>query len=139
MSHPQIPSTGHWHVSCRRLLLTPLPGVLLLNNDGILSSWWFVYADSIRQNIPYSGVADRFGARPMTDVSSPDSFNGTLARFVSSLTSVVSDDTKRASVPLKESGDETSVIGLAPNLSATENGQHEVLFVPRWPKVGQIA
>ncbi|CAG8892596.1 unnamed protein product [Penicillium egyptiacum] len=35
---------------------TPLPGVLLLNNDGILSSWWFVYADSIRQNIPYSGL-----------------------------------------------------------------------------------
>ncbi|KAJ5383841.1 hypothetical protein N7517_001752 [Penicillium concentricum] len=34
----------------------PLPGVLLLNNDGILSSWWFVYADSIRQNIPYSGL-----------------------------------------------------------------------------------
>jgi hypothetical protein len=63
---------------------TPLPGVLLLNNDGILSSWWFVYADSIRQNF---SVADRFGARPMTDVSSPDSFNGTLARFVSSLTS----------------------------------------------------
>jgi nucleoporin NUP159 len=35
---------------------TPLPGVLLLNNDGILSSWWFVYADSIRQSIPYSGL-----------------------------------------------------------------------------------
>ncbi|KGO76155.1 Nuclear pore complex protein [Penicillium italicum] len=35
---------------------TPLPGVLLLNNDGIISSWWFVYADSIRQNIPYSGL-----------------------------------------------------------------------------------
>jgi hypothetical protein len=59
---------------------TPLPGVLLLNNDGILSSWWFVYADSIRH---------KFGASPMTDVSSPESFNGTLARLVSSLTSVV--------------------------------------------------
>ncbi|OQE46377.1 hypothetical protein PENCOP_c001G05331 [Penicillium coprophilum] len=35
---------------------TPLPGVLLLNNDGILSSWWFVYADSIRQNTRYSGL-----------------------------------------------------------------------------------
>ncbi|KAJ5773251.1 Nuclear pore complex protein [Penicillium paradoxum] len=35
---------------------TPLPGVMLLNNDGILSSWWFVYADSIRQNVPYSGL-----------------------------------------------------------------------------------
>ncbi|KAJ5776467.1 uncharacterized protein N7511_001478 [Penicillium nucicola] len=36
------------------------------------------------------------------------------------MTTEVSDDTKRASVPLKDSVDETSVIGLAPNLSATE-------------------
>jgi nucleoporin NUP159 len=35
---------------------TPLPGVLLLNNEGILASWWFVYADAIRQNVPYSGL-----------------------------------------------------------------------------------
>jgi hypothetical protein len=34
-------------------------------------------------------VADRFGARPMTEVSSMESFKGTLARFVSSETSVV--------------------------------------------------
>ncbi|KAJ5669709.1 hypothetical protein N7462_010779 [Penicillium macrosclerotiorum] len=35
---------------------TPLPGLLLLNNDGILSSWWFIYNDAIRQNVPYSGL-----------------------------------------------------------------------------------
>ncbi|CAG7972488.1 unnamed protein product [Penicillium olsonii] len=35
---------------------TPLPGILLLNNEGILSSWWFIYAESIRQNVPYSGL-----------------------------------------------------------------------------------
>jgi nucleoporin NUP159 len=35
---------------------TPLPGVLLLNNEGILASWWFVYADAIRQNVAYSGL-----------------------------------------------------------------------------------
>ncbi|CAG8191462.1 unnamed protein product [Penicillium salamii] len=35
---------------------TPLPGILLLNNEGILASWWFTYADSIRQNVPYSGL-----------------------------------------------------------------------------------
>lgn len=36
---------------------TPLPNILLLNNDGILSSWWFVYSESIRQNVPYHGLA----------------------------------------------------------------------------------
>ncbi|KAJ5168748.1 uncharacterized protein N7482_004342 [Penicillium canariense] len=36
---------------------TPLPGLLLLNNDGILSSWWVIYTESIRQKIPYSGLA----------------------------------------------------------------------------------
>lgn len=36
---------------------TPLPNVLLLNNDGILCSWWLIYSDAIRQNIPYQGLA----------------------------------------------------------------------------------
>lgn len=35
---------------------TPLPGLFLLNNEGVLSSWWFIYAEAIRQNIPYSGL-----------------------------------------------------------------------------------
>lgn len=36
---------------------TPLPNLLLLNNDGILSSWWFIYNEAVRQKIPYSGAA----------------------------------------------------------------------------------
>lgn len=36
---------------------TPLPNVLLLNNDGIMLSWWFVYSESIRQKVPYPGLA----------------------------------------------------------------------------------
>jgi nucleoporin NUP159 len=35
---------------------TPLPALLLLNNDGILCSWWFIYTESIRQNVPYPGL-----------------------------------------------------------------------------------
>ncbi|KAJ5993694.1 hypothetical protein N7451_009418 [Penicillium sp. IBT 35674x] len=35
---------------------TPLPGIMLLNNDGILSYWWFIYSDAIRQKVPYSGL-----------------------------------------------------------------------------------
>ncbi|RDW78541.1 FG-nucleoporin NUP159 [Aspergillus mulundensis] len=36
---------------------TPLPNLLLLNHEGILCSWWFIYNDSIRQKIPYDGLA----------------------------------------------------------------------------------
>ncbi|KAE8354672.1 hypothetical protein BDV28DRAFT_130458 [Aspergillus coremiiformis] len=36
---------------------TPLPNLLLLNNDGIICSWWFIYSDSIRQKLPYHGLA----------------------------------------------------------------------------------
>ncbi|KAJ5316780.1 hypothetical protein PENANT_c016G01806 [Penicillium antarcticum] len=35
---------------------SPLPGLFLLNNDGILSSWWLLYSEAIRQNTPYSGL-----------------------------------------------------------------------------------
>ena len=36
---------------------TPLPSLLLLNNDGIISSWWFIYSEAIRQKVPYAGLA----------------------------------------------------------------------------------
>ncbi|KJK64690.1 hypothetical protein P875_00011089 [Aspergillus parasiticus SU-1] len=36
---------------------TPLPNLLLLNNEGILCSWWFIYSESIRQKLPYHGLA----------------------------------------------------------------------------------
>ncbi|KAL3471875.1 hypothetical protein BJX99DRAFT_236524 [Aspergillus californicus] len=36
---------------------TPLPNIFLLNHEGVLSSWWFIYSDSIRQKIPYQGLA----------------------------------------------------------------------------------
>lgn len=34
----------------------PLPGVMVLNNEGVLSFWWLVYADSIRQGTTYPGL-----------------------------------------------------------------------------------
>lgn len=34
----------------------PLPGLMILNDEGVLSSWWLVYADSIRQNTVYPGL-----------------------------------------------------------------------------------
>jgi nucleoporin NUP159 len=34
----------------------PLPNILALNQEGVLSSWWVVYADSIREKKTYSGL-----------------------------------------------------------------------------------
>ena len=34
----------------------PLPALMILNNEGILSSWWIVYAESIRQGTTYPGL-----------------------------------------------------------------------------------
>lgn len=35
---------------------TPLPNLMILNNEGILCSWWFVYNESVRQGIVYQGL-----------------------------------------------------------------------------------
>ncbi|KAF6240008.1 hypothetical protein HO173_001616 [Letharia columbiana] len=34
----------------------PLPALMILNNEGVLSSWWIVYAESIRQGTVYPGL-----------------------------------------------------------------------------------
>lgn len=42
---------------------TPLPNYLVLNNEGILSSWWVVYNDSVREKTMYSGLAAASGTQ----------------------------------------------------------------------------
>lgn len=42
----------------------PLPALMILNNDGVLSSWWLVYADSIRQGTTYPGLTVAEGQQP---------------------------------------------------------------------------
>ena len=34
----------------------PLPGIMVLNHEGVLCAWWLVYTDSIRQGTNYSGL-----------------------------------------------------------------------------------
>ena len=34
----------------------PLPALMVLNNEGILASWWIVYAESIRKGTSYPGL-----------------------------------------------------------------------------------
>ena len=36
--------------------LTPLPALMILNNEGVLMGWWVVYAESIRQGTMYPGL-----------------------------------------------------------------------------------
>jgi nucleoporin NUP159 len=37
---------------------------MVLNNDGVLASWWIVYSDSIRQGTTYPGLVVAEGAQP---------------------------------------------------------------------------
>ncbi|KAI9760783.1 MAG: hypothetical protein M4579_001413 [Chaenotheca gracillima] len=38
--------------------LTPLPALMILNDEGILVSWWIVYTESVRQGIAYPGLVN---------------------------------------------------------------------------------
>ncbi|KAF2399916.1 hypothetical protein EJ06DRAFT_530697 [Trichodelitschia bisporula] len=40
----------------------PLPALMLLNHEGILRAWWFIYKDALRQNIRYPDSATNTGA-----------------------------------------------------------------------------
>ncbi|PYH46553.1 FG-nucleoporin NUP159 [Aspergillus saccharolyticus JOP 1030-1] len=57
---------------------TPLPNFLLLNHEGILCSWWFLYSDAIRQKVLYQGMADQMQAQaqqtPQAPQAQPSSF-----------------------------------------------------------------
>jgi nucleoporin NUP159 len=35
---------------------TPIPALMVLNNEGILASWWVIYSDSVRQGTMYPGL-----------------------------------------------------------------------------------
>ena len=35
----------------------PLPALMILNNEGVLMTWWLVYAESIRQRTSFTGLA----------------------------------------------------------------------------------
>lgn len=48
-----------------------LPALMVLNNEGVLSSWWIVYAESIREGTTYPGLVAAGGPQtqqqPQTD------------------------------------------------------------------------
>lgn len=53
---------------------SPLPGLFLLNHDGVLCAWWLIYNQAIKQKVPYSGlVSVSSGQQPSgpTSTSTP--------------------------------------------------------------------
>lgn len=45
---------------------TPLPNLFLLNNEGILASWWFIYSEAVRKQLPYHGQVTGNKAQPQS-------------------------------------------------------------------------
>ncbi|KUJ22255.1 uncharacterized protein LY89DRAFT_606628 [Mollisia scopiformis] len=41
---------------------TPVPALMVLNNEGVLMAWWIIYSESIRQGTPYPGLVAAGGA-----------------------------------------------------------------------------
>ena len=52
---------------------SPLPNVMVLNNEGVLASWWMVYNTSIREKQAYPGLAATGGTHltKMSDTQAP--------------------------------------------------------------------
>ncbi|APA09225.1 hypothetical protein SS1G_14256 [Sclerotinia sclerotiorum 1980 UF-70] len=42
----------------------PAPALMVLNNEGVLASWWIIYNDSVRQKTIYPGLVAAKGATP---------------------------------------------------------------------------
>ena len=47
----------------------PLPLLMILNNEGILTAWWIVYAESIRQKTTYPGLVAAGGFQGQTQAA----------------------------------------------------------------------
>ncbi|KAK3718683.1 hypothetical protein LTR37_004900 [Vermiconidia calcicola] len=49
----------------------PLPALYVLNNEGMLSMWWAVYNESVRQGKPYPDLIAVGGPRPLGEQKQP--------------------------------------------------------------------
>jgi len=56
---------------------TPLPALMVLNNEGILASWWIVYSESVRQGTAYPGLAAVGSGQPQQQSQQNSPFGGT--------------------------------------------------------------
>jgi nucleoporin NUP159 len=45
---------------------TPVPALMVLNNEGVIASWWVIYSESIKQGTSYPGLAAGSGVQQST-------------------------------------------------------------------------
>ena len=45
---------------------TPVPALMVLNNEGVIASWWVIYSESITQGTSYPGLAAASGVQQST-------------------------------------------------------------------------
>lgn len=94
----------------------PLPALMILNHEGILASWWVIYADSIRQGTTYPGlVADGSQTQSQAPTSEPTSVFGALA----TPTTPASTQTGLGTTSSREGKPAGSLFGGGNGLSAT--------------------
>ncbi|KHJ36243.1 putative nuclear pore complex subunit nup159 protein [Erysiphe necator] len=55
---------------------SPAPALTLLNNEGVLSSWWVIYLDSVRQKTTYPGLALKSESNTTSLTKSSGPFGG---------------------------------------------------------------
>lgn len=64
---------------------TPVPALLALNHEGVLSAWHIIYNESIRQKTPYSGLVSADSTEqiqtPAAQQPTPSAFNTSTAPF----------------------------------------------------------
>lgn len=59
----------------------PVPALMVLNNEGVLASWWIIYNDSIREKTIYPGlVAAEAMAPPQQTTATPSAFGSTSSQ-----------------------------------------------------------
>jgi len=49
----------------------PLPALMVLNNEGLLCTWWIVYKDAVRQGLPYPGLTSAASTQAQPVPSAP--------------------------------------------------------------------
>ncbi|KAI9699834.1 MAG: hypothetical protein M1820_007007 [Bogoriella megaspora] len=50
---------------------SPLPALMVLNHEGVLSAWWIVYNNSVRQGTTYPGLTVVAGSSQAKTIASP--------------------------------------------------------------------
>jgi nucleoporin NUP159 len=45
---------------------TPVPALMVLNNEGVIASWWVIYSESVKQGTSYPGLAVSSGVQQPT-------------------------------------------------------------------------